>query len=36
MTKSEFSEWGDMAIELREKALKGEIKFEEYETLLKK
>lgn len=36
MTKSEFSEWGDMAIALREKALNGEIPFDEYERELKK
>jgi len=36
MTKSEFTKWGDWSIELREKALKNEIHFDEYEELLKK
>jgi hypothetical protein len=36
MTKSEFAEWGEWAIEMREKALKGEIPFDEYERELKK
>jgi hypothetical protein len=36
MTKNEFSEWGEWAIEMREKALKGEIPFDEYERELKK
>ena len=36
MTKSEFSDWGEWAIALREKALKGEIPFDEYEQAIKK
>jgi hypothetical protein len=35
MTKPEFLEWSDMALELRTQALKGQISFEEYAKKLK-
>lgn len=36
MTKPEFAAWSDFAIDLRDKALKGEVEFEEYVGQLKK
>ncbi|MDL2236783.1 DUF6076 domain-containing protein [Christensenellaceae bacterium OttesenSCG-928-K19] len=36
MTKEEFLNWGDMAADLRDKALAGEIPFEEYVEKIKK
>jgi len=35
MTVSEFEQWSAYAIELREKAIKNEMKFEEYQGLIK-
>lgn len=36
MSKSAFASWADMAIDLRSKALAGELEFDEYEHTLKK
>lgn len=36
MSKADFTVWADYAIELRTKALSGEMEFEEYERILKK
>ena len=35
MSKSEFAEWGEYAIELRQKAADGELEMEEYQRLIK-
>ena len=35
MSKSQFAEWGDYAIELRQKAADGELEIEEYQRLIK-
>lgn len=35
MTKAEFSEWGEYAIELRTKAANGELEIEEYQKLIR-
>jgi hypothetical protein len=35
MSKSQFAEWGDYAIELRQKAANGELEMEEYQKLIR-
>ena len=35
MTKAEFSEWGEYAIQLRQKAADGEMEIEEYQRLIR-
>ncbi|MEE3350564.1 MAG: hypothetical protein VZR09_11075 [Candidatus Gastranaerophilaceae bacterium] len=35
MSKSEFAEWGEYAIELRQKAADGELEIEEYQKLIR-
>ena len=35
MSKSQFAEWGDYAIELRTKAADGELEMEEYQKLIR-
>ena len=35
MSKSEFAEWGEYAIQLRQKASDGELKIEEYQKLIR-
>ena len=35
MSKSEFAEWGEYAIELRQKAADGELEMEEYQRLIR-
>ena len=35
MSKSQFAEWGDYAIELRTKVADGELEIEEYQRLIK-
>ena len=35
MSKSEFAEWGEYAIELRTKAAAGELEMEEYQKLIR-
>jgi len=35
MSKSEFAEWGEYAIELRQKAADGELGMEEYQRLMR-
>jgi len=35
MSKSEFAEWGEYAIELRQKAADGELEMEEYQKLIR-
>jgi len=34
MSKSEFAEWGEYAIQLRTKAADGELEIEEYRELI--
>ena len=36
MTQAEFQKWADYAIELRNKALEGEIEYDEYVREMKK
>lgn len=36
MSQSEFQKWADYALELRDKAEKGELEFEEYQGLIRK
>ncbi|WP_028515082.1 DUF6076 domain-containing protein [Ruminococcus flavefaciens] len=35
MTKAEFSEWGEYAIQLRQQAADGELEIEEYQKLIR-
>ena len=35
MSKSQFAEWGDYAIELQQKAADGELEIEEYQRLIR-
>jgi hypothetical protein len=35
MSKSEFAEWGEYAIGLRQKAADGELEMEEYQRLMR-
>jgi hypothetical protein len=35
MAQTEFQQWADFALEIREKALNGEISFEEYSERVK-